>query len=409
MQPPQSLEAPSPPSPAVQLRVGVDVGTTSHHVAIGVTDGRRLEEFEIAHTAAGFADFFRRIERHAKRLAAPVAVTMEGYNGHARPLDSLVRARGWQLFNVNALKLARFKEIFPAAAKTDRIDTRKTLELFQLREHLPMAAGVLQEVMPTPAENDLLKRLARRRRRLVEERGRLINALQADLRATAPGLLQITRFAGNRWFLNFLTCRKDIRTLARLQRASLLKLPAIGNVYARRIQAWQHAACFGPDVALVSGMIHQDASRIRELNAQIDALEDAMARIAADSAIARQLASIPGFGQVCSTELAGEIGTIERFRSEASLALYLGMATLDNSSGKYRGSKPPKHVNVRAKAAMMWALDHHRKQVPQSQRYYEKKRAEGKKHNQAIRALGRQLCRVIFKMLTQQRPYRSDP
>ncbi|MCZ6675662.1 MAG: hypothetical protein O7E52_00235 [Candidatus Poribacteria bacterium] len=29
-------------------------------------------------------------------------------------------------------KLVRFKEIFPAAAKSDRIDTRKTLELFHL-------------------------------------------------------------------------------------------------------------------------------------------------------------------------------------------------------------------------------------------------------------------------------------
>ena len=52
----------------------------------------------------------------------------------------------------------------------------------------------------------------------------------------------------------------------------------------------------------------------------------------------------------------------------------------------------------------MAAVDHHRKRVPQSQRYYEKKRAEGKKHNQAIRALGRHLCRVIFKMLSQERP-----
>ncbi len=69
---------------------------------------------------------------------------MEGYNGHVRPLDSLVRAQGWQLFNVNNLKLARFKEIFPSPAKSDRIDSAKTLELFQLRDHLPMAGGVLQ-------------------------------------------------------------------------------------------------------------------------------------------------------------------------------------------------------------------------------------------------------------------------
>ncbi len=156
-------------------------------------------------------------------------------------------------------------------------------------------------------------------------------------------------------------------------------------------------------------MIQQDAARILELKQQIKALEEQMARIAESSSIAGQLASIPGYGAICSAELAGEIGTIERFRSESSLALYLGMATLDNSSGKYRGSKAPKHVNARAKAAMMMAVDHHRKRVPQSQRYYEKKRAEGKKHNQAIRALGRHLCRVIFKMLSQERPYRIDP
>jgi transposase len=394
---------------ALQLRVGVDVGSRCHSVAVGLTDGSLLEEFEIPHTAAGFGDFFARVEGHATRHPYPIAVAMEGYNGHVRPLDSLVKARGWRLFNVNNLKLARFKEIFPAAAKSDRIDSAKTLELFQLRDHLPMAGDVLQEVMTTPEENDILKRLSRRRRRLVNERGRVINSLQADLQAVAPGLLQITREVGNLWFLNFLTCRKGLLKLARLRRASLLKVPGIGATYADAIQEWQGRAFFGHDASLVGDMIQQDAARILELKQQIKDLEEQMARIAESSSIAGQLVSIPGYGAICSAELAGEIGTVERFRGEASLALYLGMATLDNSSGKYRGSKAPKHVNARAKAAMMIAVDHHRKRVPQSQRYYEKKRAEGKRHNQAIRALGRHLCRVIFKMLTQERPYWIDP
>jgi hypothetical protein len=64
---------------------------------------------------------------------------MEGYNGYARPLDSLVRQRGYRLYNLNNLKFARFKEIFPGAAKSDRIDARKGLELFQLSAHLPLA------------------------------------------------------------------------------------------------------------------------------------------------------------------------------------------------------------------------------------------------------------------------------
>ena len=119
----------------------------------------------------------------------------------------------------------------------------------------------------------------------------------------------------------------------------------------------------------------------------------------------KMLLSIPGFGYVCASELAGEIGTVGRFGKEGSLALYIGMATLDNSSGKHQGSKRPRQVNTRAKAAMMTALDRHRKYVPESQRYYEKKRAQGKRHNQAIRALGRHLSRIIYKMLKEEREY----
>ncbi len=184
------------PSP-LELRVGIDVGSRVHAVAVGLSDGGLLEAFEIAHGAAGFADFFARIEAHAGELGVRVAVAMEGYNGHARPLDGLVQARGWRLFNVNNLKLARFKEIFPGAAKSDQLDCRKALELFQLRDRLPLAKGVLQEVPAVARDNAILKRLSRRRRRLVEDRGRLSSAMQTDLRAVCPGLLEITGDATN--------------------------------------------------------------------------------------------------------------------------------------------------------------------------------------------------------------------
>ena len=58
---------------------------------------------------------------------------------------------------------------------------------------------------------------------------------------------------------------------------------------------------------------------------------------------------------------------------------------------------------------MMVAIDRHRKYVPGSQRYYEKKSSEGKKHNQAIRALGRPLSRIIYKMLTEGRASEMRP
>lgn len=394
---------------SLELRVSVDVGYRRHSVAIGISSGEVLEEFEISHRPEGFEDFFSRIEKHVKKWGCPVAVAMEGYNGHARPLDSMVRGRGYRLYNINNLKLARFKEIFPGAAKSDRIDARKGLELFQLRDHLPLAKQALQEVRGTAHENEVLKRLTRRRRRLVEERVRVVNNLQADLQAVSPGLLEITQEAGNQWFLNFLLSADSLPQLARLRKSTLRKIPAVGRKYASLIQSWQKRAHFSEAVEWVGEMIQEDARRYLELEKKIKSLEVKIAGLAKNSKIAKILRSIPGFGATCSAELAGEIGTLERFATEGSLALYLGMATLDNRSGQYEGSKIPKHVNTRAKAAMMTALDRHRKYVPESQRYYEKKRRQGKKHNQAIRALGRHLCRIIYKMLKQEREYQLRP
>lgn len=394
---------------SLELRVSVDVGYRRHSVAMGLSSGEVLEEFEIDHRPEGFEEFFSRIEKQRKKKHYAVAVAMEGYNGHARPLDSLVRERGYRLYNLNNLKFARFKEIFPGAAKSDRIDARKGLELFQLSDHLPLAKEVLQEVRGTPPENEVLKRLTRRRRRLVNERVRVVNNLQADLQAVCPGLLEITGEASNQWFLSFLVSADTLPQLARLKRGTLLKIPSVGVKSASIIEGWQKRAHFSQEVDWVGEMIQEDAKRCLELDEKIKRLQAQIAEVAKGSKIAKTLRSIPGFGAVCTSELAGEIGTIERFASEGSLSLYLGMSMLDNSSGKYQGTKAPKHVNTRAKAAMMIAVDRHRKYVPESQRYYEKKRSEGKKHNQAIRALGRHLSRIIYKMLTEQRQYQIRP
>jgi len=387
------------------IRVSVDVGCRRHAVAIGLASGEMLDEFEMEHRPEGFGLFFERVEAQQRQYGGSVSVAMEGYNGWARPLDTLVRTRGYRLFNINNLKLARFKEIFPAAAKSDRIDARKGLELFQLCDHLPLAKGVLQEIAATPVENDVLKRLTRRRRSLVNEKSRVLSRMQGDLQAVCPGLLAITSDAENVWFLNFLSHSDDLTKLARLHKKTVLGIPAIGRKYAGIIAEWQKVASFSHEVSCVGPMIIEDACRVLELRKAIKALEARCEELVGRSQIAGLIDTIPGFALVCSSELAGEIGTIDRFATEASLALYIGMANLEHSSGTLRGSRNPKHINTRARAAMMVGVDRHRKMIPQSQRFYEKKRAQGKTHNQAIRALGRHLCRVIFKMLKQGRPY----
>ena len=134
------------------LCVGIDVGYRAHRVGIAHPDGTILDEFGISHDQAGFGEFFRRVDTYSMRLSLPVAVAMEGFNGYARPLDRLIQEKGYRLFNVNNLKLAGFKEVFPGAAKTDPIDTRKILELFRLKDQLPLAKGAIQEEVMAPGE-----------------------------------------------------------------------------------------------------------------------------------------------------------------------------------------------------------------------------------------------------------------
>ena len=242
-------------SQSTEIRVSIDVGCYQHSVAVGLPNGDVVDEFDIAHDPSGFSEFFDRIDAQQRHYGGAVRVAMEGFNGHARPLDTLVRLHEYQLFNINNLKLARFKEIFPAAAKADRIDARKGLELFQLAEHLPLAKGVLQEVVATPLENDRLKRLTRRRRALVDEKTRLLSRLQTDLRAVCPTLLAITADAENRWFLCFITHCDDLSKLPRLRRCTLQKIRGVGRKYGEIIRRWQGTAQFSHEVAYVGPMI----------------------------------------------------------------------------------------------------------------------------------------------------------
>lgn len=384
------------------IRVAVHVGSRFHQVAIGDDTGHVLDEFSIDHRRDGFKTFFDRVGRHHGR---DIRVAMEGYNGWARPLDQQVLAHGWRLFNVNNLKLARYKEIFPAPAKTDAIDARRILELFTFDGQRPLVRNALQEIEVASAAQRQLKYLTRRRRHLVADRSMRLTRLRCDLQAVSPDLLALTGAADNRWFLRFLTCRDRLTALPNLQARTVSGIPSIGAKKLPPILAWQKTATFGPDIDLADIDIVEDARAILALDERIKALNERIEAAAVDCPITQRLRSMPGFGVTGTAELAGEIGSLSRFGGEASLAVYLGMAPLDYSSGLRQRGAPPKSVNSRCRTAMMTCIARHMKCVPESRAYYDRKRAQGKRHNQAIRALGRHLTRVIWKMLEQNRDY----
>ena len=91
----------------------------------------------------------------------------------------MVKAKGYSLLNVNNLKLARFKEIFAAPAKTDSIDAQQIVTLMMMAPFMEQVKESFQRV-PVIGEIEMqLKRISRRRRQLVNEKVILLNRMQA--------------------------------------------------------------------------------------------------------------------------------------------------------------------------------------------------------------------------------------
>ncbi|MYI85648.1 MAG: IS110 family transposase, partial [Dehalococcoidia bacterium] len=88
------------------------------------------------------------------------------------------------------------------------------------------------------------------------------------------------------------------------------------------------------------------------------------------------------------------------------LASYAGLAPVTRQSGSsLHGESRSRRGNRRLKNAMFLSAFASLRD-PASRAFYDRKRAEGKKHNAAIICLARRRCDVILAMLHRRAPYR---
>jgi len=106
-----------------------------------------------------------------------------------------------------------------------------------------------------------------------------------------------------------------------------------------------------------------------------------------------------------ASRFIGEIGNIYRFPSEKQLAVYCGIACVNNDSGKATKAKAVYKANKICKQTLITMAGGSIRLSSQCKAYYLKKRTEGKSHNHTLRCLARQMIKVIYKMLTEDRDY----
>ncbi len=131
-------------------------------------------------------------------------------------------------------------------------------------------------------------------------------------------------------------------------------------------------------------------------------------RVGPRTLFGRILGTLPGVGPRTGlgSRIFAEIGDGAAFADGSRLASYAGLAPVARQSGSsLRGESRSRRGNHRLKNAMFLAAFASLRD-PASRAFYDRKRAEGKKHNAAVICLARRRCDVILAMLRQRAPYR---
>lgn len=110
---------------------------------------------------------------------------------------------------------------------------------------------------------------------------------------------------------------------------------------------------------------------------------------------------MPGIAARTASQILLAIGgDIGRFKDAAHLAAYAGIAPVTRQSGtSIHGERPARGGNKRLKNALFQTAFAAIRLDPESRAYYDRKRAEGKRHNAAVMCLARRRCNVIYSML----------
>ena len=124
--------------------------------------------------------------------------------------------------------------------------------------------------------------------------------------------------------------------------------------------------------------------------------------------LAAVLMSMPGVGVRTAARLLTEV-TTRPFASSAHLEAYAGLALVTRRSGSaIRGEHPSRRGNKVLKRTLFLSAFAALRD-PVSRAYYERKIQQGKRHNQALIALARRRCDVLFAMLRDGSFYHAGP
>lgn len=387
-----------------QIWAGVDIGKTHHHCVVLDAEGRRLLSRRVLNDEPELLTLLADVLAIDEDVVWAVDVT----EGMAALLISVLLNHGQQLLYIPGLAVNRASAGYRGTGKTDAKDATVIADQARMRRDLTVLRSDDEHAIE-------LRVLTNRRADLNADRTRRINRLRGQLTSIFPAL-ERTLDLGNVGPLILLT---GYQTPAALRRTGRKRLETwLHNRKVRGAEALTEAALEAaerqhtavPGEKITAQVIHTLAKEVMSLNEQITEIDKLIeARFRAHE-LAEVITSMPGIGPLLGAEfLAATAGDMGRYGTADRLASLAGVAPVPRDSGNISGNlhRPRRYHRGLQRIFYTSALISIRN-CEASRRFYERKRAEGKRHTQAVLALARRRVNVLWALIRDGRCYQRE-
>ncbi|MFC9061080.1 IS110 family transposase [Streptomyces sp. NPDC057074] len=380
----------------VGVFLGLDVGKSAHH-GHGLTPaGKKVFDKQLPNSEPKLRAVFDKL---AAKFGTVLVVVDQPASIGALPL-AVARAAGCKVAYLPGLSMRRIADLYPGEAKTDAKDAAVIADAARSMPHTLRSLQLTDEIT---AELTVLVGFDQD---LTAEATRTSNRIRGLLTQFHPSLERVLGprldHAAVTWLLERYGSPASLRTAGRRRLVEVIR-PKAPRMAARLIDevfdALDEQTVVVPGTGTLDVVIPSLARSLTAVHEQRRALETQIGQLLEAHPLSAVLTSIPGVAVRTAATLLVTVGDATSFPTAAHLASYAGLAPTTKSSGtSIHGEHAPRGGNQQLKRAMFlsaFAALHD----PASRTYYDRCRARGKTHTQALLRLARQRINVLFAML----------
>ena len=401
----------------MKIFVGIDVSSFDMKVCIMNGDGEILSRLTSQNNLHGARNISSELTNLAEaNKTKEIQIGMEStsvYSWHPAIFfneDEALKEFNTKVYTINPKLIKKFKDAYVDLDKTDDIDAFIIADRLRFGR-LPLSIIKTEQYMA-------LQRLTRMRFRLVQNLTRekqyflqnlffKCSAFSTEVETSAFGSA-IMDLLLEKYSLDEISSM-NLETLAEYLREKGKNRFSEPEKVAKCIQkaarsSYRLSKCVEDSIDILLGT---SIESIRSIKNQIKELDKSIAKIL--EGIPNTLKSIPGIGPVYCAGILAEIGDINRFKDQSSLAKYAGLTWSKHQSGKFKADETNmiRSGNRYLRYYLVEAANSVKLYDTEFSDYYYKKYHEAlkHKHKRALVLTARKLVRLVDVLLRKDQIY----